>query len=90
MAEPLRVVIDMNVLGSAAIADGAPRRIVELVAAGAVRMVTCPRLHDELEGVLARERFLRRHRRRHVRSAPWGRSSAEAVAAEGVVDVFGC
>jgi putative PIN family toxin of toxin-antitoxin system len=59
MAEPLRVVIDPNVLVSAAIAGGAPRRIVELVAAGAIRMVTCPQLHDELEGVLARERFLR-------------------------------
>jgi predicted nucleic acid-binding protein len=59
MAERLRVVIDPNVLVSAAIADGAPRRVVELVAAGAVRMVTCPRLHDELEGVLARDRFLR-------------------------------
>lgn len=59
MAEPLRVVIDPNVLVSAAIADGAPRRVVELVAAGAIRMVKCPWLHDELEGVLTRERFLR-------------------------------
>lgn len=58
MAEPLRVVIDPNVLVSAAIANGAPRRIIEFTAAGLIQMISCPRLHEELEGVLARERFL--------------------------------
>jgi uncharacterized protein len=55
----LRVVIDPNVLVSAAIAEGAPRHVVALAAAGAIQMVSCPGLHDELEGVLARDRFLR-------------------------------
>lgn len=59
MGKPLRVVIDPNVLVSAAIARGAPRGLVDLVAAGVIQMVSCPRLHEELEGVLARERFLR-------------------------------
>lgn len=59
MAGPLRVVIDPNVLVSAVIAGGPPRQIVDLVAAGAIEMISCPRLHEELEGVLARDRFLR-------------------------------
>lgn len=52
----LRVVFDPNVLVSAAIADGAPRQVIALVAAGATRMISCPRLHEEFEGVLARDR----------------------------------
>lgn len=59
MADPLRVVIDPNVLVSATLTSGSPRRVVDLVRVGAVQMISCPQLHAELEGVLARERFLR-------------------------------
>jgi|SRR5215210_8335441 len=59
MAVPLRVVFDPNVLVSAAIATGVPRSLVDLAAAGVIEIVSCPHLHEELEGVLARERFLR-------------------------------
>lgn len=58
MADPLRVVIDPNVLVSAALTSGPPRRVVDLVRVGAVQMISCPQLHAELEGVLARDRFL--------------------------------
>jgi uncharacterized protein len=57
--QPLRLVLDPNVLISAAIADGVCRRLVDLAAVGAVRIVACPRLMDELEQVLSRDRFLR-------------------------------
>lgn len=54
-----RVVVDPNVLVSAAIAGGNPQRILDLAASGAVRLIACPLLLDELETVLARDRFLR-------------------------------
>lgn len=60
---PLRVVIDPNVFVSAAISNGASRRIVQLAAAGGFQMVACPRLLDELGGVLRREKF-EKHRTR--------------------------
>jgi uncharacterized protein len=55
----LRVVVDPNVLISAAIAGGNPQRVVELASFGAIRVVGCPLLFHELETVLARDRFLR-------------------------------
>lgn len=54
---PLRVVVDPNVLVSAAISDGISRRVVQLAAAGGFRMVVCPHLLDELHRVLQREKF---------------------------------
>lgn len=54
-----RVVVDPNVLVSAAIAGGNPQRVVELAAVGALRLIACPMLLDEFEAVLARDRFLR-------------------------------
>lgn len=56
---PLRVVVDPNVLISAAIAGGNPQRIVELASYGVLRLVACPLLLAELDAVLARDRFLR-------------------------------
>ncbi len=55
----LRVVVDPNVLVSAAIAGGNPFRVVELASGGLVGLVASPRLLDELRGVLARDKFLR-------------------------------
>jgi hypothetical protein len=57
--EALRVVADPNILVSAAIASGNPQRIVDLAALGAIQLVACPHLLNELEAVLARDRFLR-------------------------------
>lgn len=59
MPEALRVVADPNILVSAAIAGGNPQRIVDLAALGAIQLVACPHLLDELEAVLARDRFRR-------------------------------
>ncbi len=55
----LRVVVDPNVLVSAAIAGGNPLRVVELASGGLIGLVASPRLLDELRGVLARDKFLR-------------------------------
>lgn len=55
----MRVVVDPNVLVSAAIAGGNPFRVVELASGGLVGLVASPRLLDELGGVLARDKFLR-------------------------------
>jgi putative PIN family toxin of toxin-antitoxin system len=55
----LRVVVDPNVLESAAIAGGNPFRVVELASGGLIGVVASPRLLDELRGVLARDKFLR-------------------------------
>ncbi len=55
----LRVVVDPNVLISAAIAGGNPQRIVEFASVGVLRLVACPQLHHELEAVLGRDQFLR-------------------------------
>jgi putative PIN family toxin of toxin-antitoxin system len=59
VAETRRVVVDPNVLVSAAIAGGNPQRLVELATIGALQFLACPLLLDELEAVLARDRFLR-------------------------------
>lgn len=53
----LRVVVDPNVLVSAAISDGMSRRVVQLAAAGGFRVIACPHLLDELHRVLQREKF---------------------------------
>ena len=53
------MVVDPNVLVSAAIAGGNPFRVVELASGGLVGLVASPRLLDELRGVLARDKFLR-------------------------------
>lgn len=58
MQVPWRVVIDPNVLVSAAISPaGATAAIVGLIDAGAVTAVVSPRLLTELGGVLRRDRF---------------------------------
>ena len=55
---PLRVVIDPNVLVSAAISPaGATAAIVGLIDAGAITAIVSPRLLTELGGVLRREKF---------------------------------
>jgi putative PIN family toxin of toxin-antitoxin system len=50
--------VDPNVLVSAAIASGNPSRVVELASAGLITLVASPRLLDELQGVLSRDKFL--------------------------------
>lgn len=58
MQVPWRVVIDPNVLVSAAISPaGATAAIVGLIDAGAITAVVSPRLLIELGGVLRREKF---------------------------------
>lgn len=54
-----RVVVDPNVLISAAIARGNPHRVVDLAASGLVTIVASPLLIEELRTVLARDKFLR-------------------------------
>ena len=54
-----RVVVDPNVLISAAIARGNPHRVVDLAASGLVTIVASPLLMEELRMVLARDKFLR-------------------------------
>jgi uncharacterized protein len=54
-----RVVVDPNVLVSAAITRGTARSVVELAAGGSYVMVVCPHLVDELTVDLGRDRFLR-------------------------------
>jgi putative PIN family toxin of toxin-antitoxin system len=49
----MRVVLDTNVLISALFWGGAPRRMVDLAAAGHFQAVTSPELLAELEAVLA-------------------------------------
>jgi predicted nucleic acid-binding protein len=44
---------------SAAITGGNPQRVLDLASTGALRLVACPFLLEELAGVLAREKFLR-------------------------------
>jgi putative PIN family toxin of toxin-antitoxin system len=57
----LRVVLDVNVLVSAAIGrDGPPRRIVETWEQGAFEVVVSPSLLSELEQVLARPQLVAR------------------------------
>lgn len=57
---PRRVVLDPNVLVSAAISSGgATARILDLVDAGVLVPVVSPALIAELSGVLARPRFRR-------------------------------
>lgn len=58
MQVPWRVVIDPNVLVSAAISPaGAPAVILDLIDAGAITAIASPRLLAELDGVLRREKF---------------------------------
>ena len=71
-----RVVVDPNVLVSAAIAAGNPQLVVELAAVGAIRVLACPLLLDELERVLSRDRFLRWRTREQLDRFLHGRSRA--------------
>ena len=58
MTAPPRVVIDPNVLVSAAISpSGATAVIIELIDAGAITAIVSPKLLAELEGVLLRDKF---------------------------------
>jgi putative PIN family toxin of toxin-antitoxin system len=76
----LRVVVDPNVLISAAIAGGNPQRVVELASYGVIRLVACPLLLDELETRLARDKFLRwRTREQLTRFAADVRALAETA-----------
>jgi putative PIN family toxin of toxin-antitoxin system len=55
---PRRVVLDPNVIISAAIRSaGAPGRIVELIDAGTLVPIVCEHLIDEVQDVLARPRL---------------------------------
>jgi putative PIN family toxin of toxin-antitoxin system len=56
---PLRVVVDPNVLVSAAIGSAVCRQVLRLAAEGRFELVTSPKLLEELTGVLDRDRFLR-------------------------------
>jgi len=51
----MRVVLDTNVLISALFWGGAPRRVVDLAAAGHCQAITSPELLAELEAVLAED-----------------------------------
>jgi putative PIN family toxin of toxin-antitoxin system len=53
----MRVVLDTNVLVSAFVYGGNPRRIVELVVSGEVEMSISEPLVQELQDVLLREQF---------------------------------
>ncbi len=60
MTAPRRVVIDPNVLVSAAISRaGATAVIIELLDAGAITAIISPKLLAELAGVLHRDKFRR-------------------------------
>ncbi|MGD9793553.1 MAG: putative toxin-antitoxin system toxin component, PIN family [Acidimicrobiia bacterium] len=54
-----RVVVDPNVLVSAAITSGTSRSVVDAASTGVLVIVVCPLLVAELTAVLARERFER-------------------------------
>ena len=55
---PRRIVLDPNVIISAAISSaGAPGRIVDLIDAGTIVPVVCEHLIDEVQDVLARPRL---------------------------------
>lgn len=55
----VRLVIDPNVFVSGLIGHGPPAEVIDLARYGELRAVVCPRLLDELEGVLGRPRFRR-------------------------------
>lgn len=51
--------LDPNVLVSAAIASGSPRRLVDLASTGAIVILSSRKLQGELETVLTRDKFVR-------------------------------
>ena len=55
----LLVVLDPNVLISAAITSGVARDVLDAATAGRYRIVACPRLIAELRAALGRDKFLR-------------------------------
>jgi putative PIN family toxin of toxin-antitoxin system len=69
----MRLVLDTNVVVSAAIGSSAPARLIELASDGEIELVTSAGLLAELAEVLAREHLTSRLARR-------GRSKSEVVA----------
>ncbi len=53
----MRVTVDSNVVVSAFLWGGVPRRVMDYARDGAINIFTSPQLIDELRGVLSRERF---------------------------------
>ncbi len=53
----IRAVIDTNVLISAFIAHGKPRKVLEKVFAGDIRLLTSPAMLLEFEEVISRDKF---------------------------------
>jgi putative PIN family toxin of toxin-antitoxin system len=51
------IVLDTNVLISALLFHGPPRRVLELAVTGRARLVVSPSLVEELQGVLTRPKF---------------------------------
>ncbi len=59
MAPPRRIVIDPNVLVSAAITAGTTRAVTDLIDAAIIVPIVSPGLLAELDGVLRRQKFRR-------------------------------
>ncbi|HET8930209.1 MAG TPA: putative toxin-antitoxin system toxin component, PIN family [Acidimicrobiales bacterium] len=53
------MVVDPNVLVSAAISNGVSRQLVDLASTGVYQLIVCPQVLDELHRVLQRDRFLK-------------------------------
>ena len=53
----IRIVLDTNVLVSAIVFGGNPRRIIESILEGSVHLILSREILDELEGVLCRRKF---------------------------------
>jgi putative PIN family toxin of toxin-antitoxin system len=53
----IKIVLDTNVLVSAIVFGGSPRRIIESIIEGPVHLALSREILDELEGVLARKKF---------------------------------
>jgi len=69
----MRLVLDTNIVVSAAIGSSAPARLIELAADGEIELATSAALLAELAGVLARQHIAKRLSRRH-------RSGGEVVS----------
>lgn len=53
----IRIVLDTNVLVSAVVFGGNPRRVIESILEGSVHLTLSREILDELEGVLCRKKF---------------------------------
>jgi putative PIN family toxin of toxin-antitoxin system len=53
----IRIVLDTNVLVSAIVFGGNPRRVIESILEGSVHLTLSREILDELEGVLCRKKF---------------------------------